>query len=161
MSRQSTLSTDAWSEVEPWHPPPQHASRRPSAQQQAEAEMLADGLIDRAEDEELPVVAYRLGRFVPALSRPPQPPPPDADAAAARPGAPPAQEIPRADAASGQSDPPPGHPAPAAAVAAAAAKGSAAAAKGTVARRSPRLGWAVSAQGWPRGAPEQVEPGYG
>ena len=40
-----------------------------------------------------------------------------------------------------------------------AAKGSAAAAKGTVARRSPRLGWAVSAQGWPRGAPEQVQPG--
>ena len=40
-----------------------------------------------------------------------------------------------------------------------AAKGSAAVAKGTVARRSPRLGWAVSAQGWPRGAPEQVEPG--
>ena len=44
---------------------------------------------------------------------------------------------------------------------AAAARGSAAAARGTVARRSPRLGWAVSAQGWPRGAPEQVEPGYG
>ena len=42
---------------------------------------------------------------------------------------------------------------------AAVAKGPAAAAKGARARRSPRLGWAVSAQGWPRGVPEQVVPG--